>query len=949
MKAEKRNYMKVKRISYMWFAPFVTLAVMLVLYAIAGIYPFGESTTAVGDGLAQYLPFLSELTYKIKEGGSLLFSWHAGRGVNFWANCAYYLASPFNVIALLFKTENMADAFSLISLIKPAFAALTFSIYLKKTYNKNDISIVIFSVFWSLSSFILATTYLATWIDAIIYFPLVIMGLKKLMDGESAWQYSLFLGLTIVSNFYFGYMTCIFCVIYFIYSLISDEDVVYEGINSPQASDGENDESESTVNIFAVFKNSYLIKTGCRFALASLLGGALTAVLSLPTVFALSNTGKGTTENTLFMIEDIWNVLASHVSPFKNNYGTLTANDIIFCFAGLISVILVVAYFFAKGISIRKKIGNLFLLLVMWVSIVFFNVYIIWHAFSLPAGIMQRFAFIYIFVILKIAFEAFINIEKINIIGVIAGALFSAVCIAGIRLSDFIYNELYSAQLVATLAVFLVVYTTVVLIMVKKEKTRKVLSTFIAILAVVEMTVLNTDNISSKNWGKTITDGTVISEMGYSSELGEYTQLQLKNQSFRDNLMYGLLYNYNSNDYYSSLADYNYTLMQNIIGSYGNSLNLENGAMEQTPIANVMFPVKYFIDGNEDLSENQFRKKTKELNGYTLFENQYTMPFMYTVNSGLTNWDPFIYPIPTDLQNSAFKAYTGTEKNAIVYSENKNFTFENCYQSSYLETVKVQAENKNIEWNENSNEYFNMLEKKMASYTVKFKDRNKDAYVHFDAVAQADGIQYIYVDVSAFTDMKITINGKTKSYYTYGIGECRMYELGEVKKGDVIKVSLGGHKEDADGKSDQIYKNAGEIFSAICFTVDMDVFEKGYEKLDAMSDTELLEFSDTHVKAKVTSYEDGLLYIPTTYDEGWTITVDGNEVPLYEHESHILMTEITKGEHIVEMKYCPQGFTAGAVITGASLLILIAWAVISKKRSDKINAFDISQNNVNEE
>lgn len=949
MKEEKSNYMKIKRISYVWFAPLITLAVMMVLYAITGIYPFGAKTTAVGDGLAQYLPFLSELTYKIKEGGSLLFSWHAGRGVNFWANCAYYLASPFNVIALFFKTENMADAFSLISLIKPAVAALTFSIYLKKVYKKNDISIVIFSVLWSLSAFILATTYLATWIDAIIYFPLVVMGLKRLMDGESAWQYSLFLGLTIASNFYFGYMTCIFCIVYFIYCLISDEDVVYEGVNLPKTSEDENTESEDTVNVFSVFKNSYLINAGCRFALASLLGGAITAVLSLPTAIALMSTGKGTMASTVFMINDIWDVLASHVSPFKNNYGTMTANDIIFCFAGLISVILVVAYFFTKGISIRKKIGNLFLLLVMWASMAFFNVYIIWHAFSLPAGIMQRFAFIYSFIILKIAYEAFTNIEKMNIIGVIAGALFSAVCIAGIRFSEIIYKEFYSVKLVASLAVFLVVYTAVLLIMVKKEKARKALSIFIAITAAVEITVLNTDNISAKNWERTITDGAVVGEIGYTAEKGEYTQLQLLKQGFRDNLMYGLLYNYNSNDYYSSLADYNYTIMQNIIGSYGNNLNLQNGALEQTPIANMMFPVKYFVNGMNDISENQFRKEIKELNGYTLFENQYTMPFMYTVNSDLVNWDPFIYPIPTDLQNAAFKAYTGTDKSAIVYSENKNFSFENCYPSSYLETVKEQAEAENIEWNDHNDEYFNMLEKKMATYTVRFKERNKDAYVHFDSVAQTDGIQYIYVDTSAFTDMKITVNGETRSYYTYGIGECRMYELGSVKKDDVIKVSIGGHKEDSEDKSEMIYSNAGEIFSAINFTVDMDIFEEGYSKLDAMSDTQMLEFEDTYVKAKVTSYEDGLLYIPTAYDEGWTITIDGNEVPLYEHESHILMTEITKGEHIVEMKYCPQGFTAGAVITGASLLILIAWAVISKKRSGKINAFDGSQSDVNEE
>ena len=49
------------------------------------------------------------------------------------------------------------------------------------------------------------------------------------------------------------------------------------------------------------------------------------------------------------------------------------------------------------------------------------------------------------------------------------------------------------------------------------------------------------------------------------------------------------------------------------------------------------------------------------------------------------------------------------------------------------------------------------------------------------------------------------------------------------------------------------------------------------------------------------------------------------------------------------MKYCPQGFTAGAAVSGVSLVILIAWAVISKRRNDKIKAFENAQGNASEE
>lgn len=938
--------MKSKKINYIWVPPIITLCIVSILYAINGIFPFGESTTAVNDGIAQYLPFLSEFAYKIKEGGSLFFSWHAGRGINFWANLAYYLSSPLNFIALLFPVERMDDAFSIITLIKLALMSLTFSIYLRYTYRRNDLSIVIFPVVWSLSAFTIGTTYLLTWADALIFFPLVIMGLKRLMDGHSGWIYALFLGLTIASNFYIGYIVCLFCVIFFVYSLISDEEIVYEGVTS---NGGAEDETEDdNVNIINIFKKSYLLSTGFRFALSSILGGLLTAVLTIPTSIALTHTGKGETVTDKFVISDIWNVFASHIFPVKNIYETIAVNDILFCFVGIVSVILAVNYFFLKGVSTRKKIGNLFLLLVMWASISVYAAYIVWHAFSVPAGIMQRFAFVYSFIILKIAYETFVNIDKIRLSGIVCGVALSFVCVVGIRLSNIMYDNFYSVKLLVTLIIFILLYAVIIAIMSKKVKFKMIGETVLIIAIVAEMTILNTDNLYVNNWKSDIEQSSKVSKVIEKVENGEYLQLQIKRQSFRDNIMYGLWYNYNSNDYYSSLADYDYVLTQNYVGSYGNNLNAENGTQEQTPVTNIIFPVKYFFDGQGYVKENQFRKLVDTVDGCNLFENNYTMPFMYTISSNVMKWTPFNYVLPAYFQNSAFKAYTGTDEGPLIFNENTNFSFENCKRSSFIETLKNQEEEQGIAWNDESNEFYQSLEDQMASYTVTFEDLSKDAYVHYTSVAQSDGIQYIYVETTSFTDLIVKINGETRKYYTYGIGENRTYELGEVKKGDKIEISIGGHKSDSE--NGLVYGASGETFASMCFTVDMSVFEEGYQKLDAMSDTEMLEFEDTYVKAKVTSYEDGMLYIPTAYDEGWTITIDGEEVPLYEHESHILMTEISKGEHIVEMKYVPQGFIPGAVITGVSVLILIAWAVISTKRFKKEQESDIIvSNDVNEE
>ena len=946
-----------KQIPFIWIAPIITLGIMLVLYWAGGIYPFGTATTAFADGIAQYVPFLSEFSRKITEGGSLFFSWNINNGINFWTTIGYYLANPINIMAVFFEPDNMDKCFALITLIKPSIMALTFGFFLKHTYKKNDLSLVIFSILWAMSGYMVGAINITSWFDALIYFPLVIMGLQKMMNGGSAWVYSLFLGLTIASNFYIGWMTCIFCVIYFVYCFISDDSVVYEGKVTEEQQD---DETES-VNIFAVFKNSYLLGSMFKFGVSSLLGGAISAIMTLPMVSALQETGKGTVTNATFNFngDGIWGLLASHIFPFKNTFTTFTARDCIFIFAGIATLILAVAYFFTKGITVRKKIGNLFLLAVLWLSMIFHDVYFVWHGFGEPAGLMYRFAFIYSFVLIKIAYEAFCEIEKIKWYGILAGTVFSALCVAGIYFSNLFNFYFFSAKLVAILVVFIVVFAILLLVLSKNIKAKTIVVIILVLCVAVESVVLNFNHINTLELSENLSEHEIVDELTSDVKENETVHFESKKQDYDDMLMYGSMFGYRGLECYSSISDYHYALTFTNFGTYGNRLNMQNGGSEQSPVFNMFFPVSYYIDGTGRLSENFFREKVIEKDGYTLFKNNYTMPFMYTTSYDIAEWDPFSFPIVIDNLNESTKCITGTTENVAVYNNPENFVYENCTHISAVD--RVESNNDLVEEHDHDHEhdhgdntdsinsYYEFLEKRMSGYSYTITDMSKPAYVTFDSVAQADGMMYLYVDTREFTDLTVTINGKTTKLDLFGFKDNTTYELGEVKKGDVAKITIGGHRTGVL-ENGNVYAVENGSFTTISYTVDKAKFEKAYNTLDAMSDTELLEFEDTYVKAKVTSYEDGLLYIPTTYDKGWTILIDGVEAPLYEHQSHILMTGISKGEHIVEMKYCPVGFVPGAVITGVSVAILIVWAVIATKRSKKEElCATIEQISVNEE
>ena len=938
-----------KQVPYIWFAPIITLGILLVIYAVNGVYPFGNNSTAFSDGLSQFVPFLSELSEKIRNGESLLFTWHSNNGINFWSIIAYYLASPLNLIALFFKPAEMDNAVTLLTIIKPVLASLTFSIFLKNKYNKNDLSIAIFSVLWAMSGMFIGFYYITSWFDSLIYFPLVILGLERMMNGKSAWVYSLFLGLSIISNFYIGWMICIFCVIYFVYLFISDDEVAYEGVVAPQTDEN----GEETVNVFENLKNSYLLGSIFKFGFSSLLAGGISAIMALPIWEAIKNTNKGNIDEARISIETVWGLLGSLIFPIKNNYSTLLSRNTAFVFCGTLAIILFAVYFTIKGVSIRKKIGCAFLTLALFGSVFIDFVYYLWHGFSEPAGFKIRFSFIISFVILIFAYEAFLKIKEVKLFGIIAGLVFSLICFAGFMMNDTISIYFADAKNIVMIIIAIVVFAALVFLLSKSNKKNVVLA-LILVAIISESVMFNVNNINYYDNTKTLSEGAIVESV--KENMTDYDTLTFvsKEKTFNDMFMYGMTYGYKTLEGYSSTADGDFTLGIADMGTYSNRINSQAGGVENTPIVNVIYPSKYYIDGSGRLEENQFRKVLSQKDGYTIIENNYTMPFMYVADIGFAEWMPGDYPIYFQSQNAGMKAIAGTQDNICFFNENNNFKYVNCEHIRNFDRIEENdakhedhGEHYEGDGHDHSHSDFESVydysESFMKNYGLKYIDQSKEAQVTFDSVATTDGIMYIYVETNEFTDMTITLNGETTYYYVYGDGTFRTYELGEVKKGDVATITIGGY--DPLISLGGVYAIESTSFTATGYTVNMENFEKAYSKLDSMSDTEIVEFTDTYVKANVTSYVDrAILYIPTANDGGWKVYIDGEQVDTYKHSGGQLITLITEGEHTVEMEYTPAGFTTGAIITGVSVLILAAWVVLATKRSKKE-----STNNVNEE
>ena len=162
----------------------IPFSIMLIIFIIRDIYPFGDADRSFLhiDMYHQYFPFLVEFYHKLKAGDSLFYSWNTGIGSNFIALYVYYLASPFNWLCVLFPEHLLMEFQSYMVIIKIGLCGLTFTHYLKRHFNTNSASVLLFSVFYALSGYMAAYNWNVMWLDTIVLAPLVILGLELLVN-----------------------------------------------------------------------------------------------------------------------------------------------------------------------------------------------------------------------------------------------------------------------------------------------------------------------------------------------------------------------------------------------------------------------------------------------------------------------------------------------------------------------------------------------------------------------------------------------------------------------------------------------------------------------------------------------------------------------------------------------------------------------------------------------
>lgn len=335
---------------------FLLPIIILIIYIIS--VNGNLNSLFISDLREQYLFLFDYLKQVLNGEKSFFYSYSVGLGQGMIGTYAYYLASPLNLLLFFVPEIYLMNFISILILMKIGLSGLNMFIYLEKSNNNEYYINIMFSLCYALMSFNLMYYFNIMWLDAIYLTPLIILGIDKLILENKSNLYIITLFICIISQYYMGFIVCIFCVIYFIYKALICNKC-----------------------------NKRVLKS---FVTYSLIAGFLTAFLTLPTLIDLFNIYREDSISQLSFLQKLSNLLVSlGIKKSVNSMDFRFPN--IYC--GLINIVLCINFLlYAK--DKKKKAVTSIILLFFAVSILLEPLIILWHAGSSPFGILYRFSFL---------------------------------------------------------------------------------------------------------------------------------------------------------------------------------------------------------------------------------------------------------------------------------------------------------------------------------------------------------------------------------------------------------------------------------------------------------------------------------------------------------------------------------------------------------------------------
>ncbi|MBP3242242.1 MAG: YfhO family protein [Ruminococcus sp.] len=965
------EYVKYRPLYYV--AAFLIPALLtFIAYALFGVYPFGERSVLTLDLNGQYVYYFEAIRDAFWGDRTALYSWQRNLSGGFQGVIGYYLASPFTLIVILLPRKMIVESLMIMQLCKVGACGVTFSVFAQKSKGVRPLQSVIFSTMYALMAFVAIQLIDPMWIDGPIFLPLIILGVEYLIDDGRKINYIIPLAIMFIANFYIGFMVAIFVAIYFTYYLFFGAKTKFKGVPD-------------------------YAKVIGRMVLATGVGLMCSYIMIVPVYNALA-LGKFDFSTPDYSFRTMFNPLELIPCLLPDQYYSVNVDEgtrmygrpEIYC--GVLTFALVPLYYLNSKIKINRKIGQSFMLVIMYLSMWIKPINMMWHGGQDPNWLPYRYSFIVSFILVAMAAEVFGHLDGYNLSFKHCASIFAAVTVLIIlfeaKMPSFNYNENkykyvattpYSTQetiagesvkhiWLGTLVfgvILMAIYLTFVYLYsnARKKQQRTIISICMAAFVFFEAgyncfdTILKIDKevyYSSKKSYSVIMDAPNVMENLKNIDDGFYRAEKTFFRTVNDNQAYGL----KGISHSSSVMN---TRAIRFIETLGyTTKSYETRYDGNTPVADSLLGIKYVLDDPSKHSSSNgksllspYYNKISSMNYMAqddvpstldVYENPDALPIGFMADDDILKLSFLGNDNPFNSMNNFLSSMTG---NTPDYSA--------LVPKAYFRRVNIDPTT-DVELNECWESDYNGQH----CYNANAGAADPNARVHI--TTEDDSCLYMFLKSDNPKKFNLWVsstkdeNGNFCDFQGFGQYfegyDYSIVNLGSYPAGTELEIRMTIVQSDKTGNNEYIMVKDFQFYH-----FDYDAFHEDINSLKANPwNLDLDKTTDDHLIGDVDAQEGQVFYTSIPYEPGWTIKVDGNTVDeLFFNDTSsgtsimkndkldsadtgevvilnaLIGLKLPAGHHTVEMSYSPPGFKMGIVLMILGIAVMVFFYMNDRK------------------
>ena len=824
-----------------YFVSFIIpIIIMIGVYLSQGIYWNSDTSPLLGDGFHQYVIFDIALRNILHGNGSLFYTFTSGLGLNFYALSSYYLGSFLSPLVYFFDITNMPDAVYLTTLLKFGLIGLSTYFSLNKLFQSIPKPLKLaLSTSYALMSFTVSQLEIKTWLDVFILIPLIITGLQLLITEKKFLLYFTSLSILFIQNYYFGYMTALFLIFWYLCQISWD---------------------------FKTRKSSFL-----DFIITSVLAGMASLILTLPTLFDLQTHGEKLTEVTKFQTESSW-YLDLFAKQFIGSFDTTKYGAIPMIFVGLLPFILTILFFTLKSIKFHVKLIYAIFFTFLIASFYIEVLDLFWQGMHTPNMFLHRYAWIFSTLLIYTAAEVLNRLKEIKIWNFLV-SLFLIVTgfLATIYLKSH-YSFLTDLNILLTLE-FLVVYSLLLLAVIKKFISVNLFAILISLFIMVEMSLNASSQMDgiAKEWSfasRSSYNRDIPAMESFSTDIGnQFTRTEkLQTQTGNDSMKF----NYNGISQFSSVRNRSASSTLDKLGFKSSGTNLNLRYANNSILADSLFGIQYNIS-DSPITKYGF-KDIYQKDNLTLYENQYSLPIAFASQS-----------VYNDVK---FNEHT-LDNQASFLNQLANVNFDYFSPIPYEKT-------------ENTDDLINVTSSSNEDATIQYQievPENSQVYLSFTNLHFSNDKQ---------KKVDILVNGEKKTFTTDNAFS--FFNLGYTKEKKTFNIHVS------------FPENSQVSFESPTFyRLDTQTLTEAIQKIKEQPVT--VSTSKNKVFATYDVQQDTSIFFTIPYDKGWSAYQDGKKIEMKQAQTGFMKIDVPKGKGTITLSFIPNGFITGAICSFTSLLL----------------------------